>query len=217
MNDGHHRPLSADLRHILAEELAAAPLTLNGLMERTEGRGAYLVIIVLCIPFIQPVPLPGISTVLGLAIILMAVALTRGRAPRLPKFIGDRAFPPGFSTRLLGGGVRFLVLLERWVKPRGDRWVSWPGFRVFNCGLIVFLSCLLALPLPIPFTNQVPAICIALIALSMMEEDGVLVFYAYGASLLTTTAFAVLLTLIALLGVAGVKALLQRTFTGEHP
>lgn len=214
MNGDHHRPLSADLSHILKEGMAETPLTLNNLMERTEGRGVYLVMILLCLPFVQPIPLPGISTVLGLVIALMAVARARDQSPRLPKFIGDRAFPVDFGTKVLGGGIRFLQFLERWVKPRGDRWISWGGVRVFNCVLIILMSGLLALPIPLPGTNQLPAFSIILIALSMMEEDGVLVFYAYGLGVLTTIAFAVLLTLIALLGVGGVKTLVQKFFSG---
>ncbi len=214
MKGGHHRPLSADLSHILKEEMAEVPLTLNSLMERTEGRGVYLVMILLCLPFIQPIPLPGVSTVLGLVIVLMAIARARDSSPRLPKFIGDRAFPPNFGVKVLGGSIRFLQFLERWVKPRGDAWISWRGVRIFNCVLIIFMSALLALPIPLPGTNQLPAISIMLIALSMMEEDGILVFYAYGISFLTTAAFAVLLTLIALLGVGGVKALVQKFFSG---
>ena len=194
--------------------MAETPLTLNNLMERTEGRGVYLVMILLCLPFVQPIPLPGISTVLGLVITLMAVARARDQSPRLPKFIGDRAFPVNFGTKVLGGSIRFLQFLERWVKPRGDAWISWRGVRIFNCVLIIFMSGLLALPIPLPGTNQLPAFSIMLVALSMMEEDGVLVFYAYGISFLTTAAFAVLLTLISLLGVGGVKALVQKLFSG---
>ena len=104
--------------------MAETPLTLNNLMERTEGRGVYLVMILLCLPFVQPIPLPGISTVLGLVIALMAVARARDQSPRLPKFIGDRAFPVNFGTKVLGGSIRFLQFLERWVKPRGDAWIS---------------------------------------------------------------------------------------------
>lgn len=215
MKGGHHRPLSADLSHILKDEMADVPLTLNSLMERTEGRGVYLVMILLCLPFIQPIPLPGVSTVLGAVIVLLAISRARDSAPRLPKFIGDRAFPPNFGSRLLGGSIKFLQFLERWVKPRGDAWISWRGVRIFNCILIVFLSGLLALPIPLPGTNQLPAVSIVLIALSMMEEDGVLVFYAYGASFVTTAAFAVLLTLIAMIGVGGVRALVQKLFSGE--
>ena len=215
MKSGHHRPLSADLSHILMEEMADTPLTLNSLMERTEGRGVYLVMILLCLPFIQPIPLPGVSTVLGAVIVLLAISRARDSAARLPKFIGDRAFPPNSGAKILGGSIKFLRVLERWVKPRGDAWISWRGVRIFNCILIIFLSGLLALPIPLPGTNQLPAISIVLIALSMMEEDGILVFYAYGASFVTTAAFAVLLTLIALIGVGGVRALVQKFFSGE--
>src|SRR5450759_789945 len=59
-----NQPLSQSLAEILRED-SAAGLTLNRLLERTQGRGLFLVIILLCLPFIVPVSLPGLSTLMG--------------------------------------------------------------------------------------------------------------------------------------------------------
>ena len=49
-----------------------------------------------------------------------------------------------------------------------------------NAILIAFMAFLLALPVPLPFTNTLPAYTIILLAASMMEEDGVLIWLGYG-------------------------------------
>ena len=57
-----HSPLSQELARIMGEESAASGLTLNHLLERTEGRGIFLVMILLCLPFAPFFSIPGSST-----------------------------------------------------------------------------------------------------------------------------------------------------------
>jgi hypothetical protein len=186
------RPLSAELEVLLAEATPRDGLTLNRLLRRTGARGAHLLIFLLCIPFMQPVPLPGVSTVFGAAIIYLAVKLGIRLRGGLPAFLGDRRLPSGLRKIIVNGSIRLLRFLERRVRRRGDKWLSWNSARLFNCALIILLALLLSLPLPIAFTNQPPALAIALISLAMMEEDGVLIWYGWAAALLTTVYFVLL-------------------------
>src|SRR5690242_2346107 len=89
----HHLPLSASLEEILEHKEAGERLTLNFLLERTEGRGLYLVMVLLSLPFIVPVPLPGASVILGVVILVLALRLMVELPPHIPKFIGDRSLP----------------------------------------------------------------------------------------------------------------------------
>src|SRR5262249_12316695 len=58
-----HEPFSRSLGSLLAHE--HGPLTANRVIEGTEGRGLYLVLIVFSLPFVAWVSVPGMSTVLG--------------------------------------------------------------------------------------------------------------------------------------------------------
>ena len=62
-----------------------------------------------------------------------------------------------------------------------------------NALVLAFLAVLLALPIPpvIPLTNTLPAYGILLVALSMMEEDGALIWVGYVVTALTTVYFVV--------------------------
>ena len=186
-----NQPLSQSLAEMLREDSAA--LTLNRLLERTQGRGLFLVIILLCLPFIVPVSLPGLSTVMGSVILLLSLRLALGKSPRLPAFLGERVLPRGMQQRAVVGSVKFLRWLEKFIRPRRTRWLATRPARLANTLLLAALALLLALPLPSPpffFSNSLPGYAIILIAASMMEEDGVLIWIAYAMVLVNIVFFA---------------------------
>jgi hypothetical protein len=184
-----HEPLSQKLALILKGRRACeGGITLNQLLERTEGRGFYLVIILLSLPFVVPVSIPGMSTILGLAIAVLTLRLALGRRACLPKCIGDRKLSAEFCDRILGGSVKFLRFVEKGVKPRQTRWLAARWAIGANALLMTFLGLLLALPFPPfpPFTNALPCYSLILVAASTMEEDGLMIWAGYGVSLGTT-------------------------------
>jgi hypothetical protein len=181
-----HEPLSQRLAYILkAHSAAGSRATLNGLIESTEGRGVYLVIILLALPFIVPISLPGVSTVMGVIIGFLGVRLALGLPPRLPKWLGERPLPPHLEQRILGGSVKFLRFVEKLVKPRRTAWMATRPARLVNILMMIVMAALLSLPFPgiPPFTNSLPAYVIILLAASMMEEDGVLIWFAYASGI----------------------------------
>ncbi len=182
-------PLSQSLEEMLAGHSQPERPTMNELLERTEGRGLYLMMIILCMPFVAPLPIAGASTPLGTVICLLAVRLALGLPPRLPRFIGERHLPSDRFPKVVRGGVRLLRFIERWIKPRGTGWLGWRAARAGNAALLAFMAFLLALPLPIPATNLLPAYAIVLVAACMMEEDGVLIWLGYAVSVITTAYF----------------------------
>jgi len=186
---------------------------MNYLLARTEGRGLYLLMILLCLPFAPLLSPPGLSALLGGIVFLMSLALAVGAQPVVPGFIGARPLPPevhtsllellspqpetsvpdrGLKFVLLRLGVKFLRFVERWSRPRKTRWLSWRLSRAVNALLIALMAFLLALPLPsAPFfpTNGLPAYAVILLAAAMMEEDGVLIWAGYGMALATVVFF----------------------------
>ena len=56
--------LSEKLAQLLEANSSPDGISLNHLLERTDGRGFYLVVILLALPFIIPMAIPGVSTVL---------------------------------------------------------------------------------------------------------------------------------------------------------
>jgi hypothetical protein len=131
---------------------------------------------------------------------LLGLRLALGLPPFLPPLIGDRPLPPGF-LKVLRASTKVVRFLERWVRPRKDKWLSRPAGRFVNGGLLTLMAVFLALPLPplIPLSNTLPAYAILFLALSIMEEDGVLIWVAYAVAAITCGYFYFLADLIIVL------------------
>jgi hypothetical protein len=189
-----HPPLSTALEQLLASESQQEGFTINDLLERTEGRGIYLVMILLCLPFITPIPLPGLSTLVGIIVVVLAVRLALGLPPHLPKFLGARRLPVRRQEQVLRASLKTLRFIEKVAKPRGREWIRLPVARLWNALVVALMGALLVVPFPplVLFTNSLPSYGVILIAASLMEEDGLLVWFGYAAALLTVVYFALL-------------------------
>ncbi len=179
--------LSEQLRR-LADSEEAAELTLGGLMEQLEGRVYTLFLVILALPMCQPVPLPGLSTPLGVAIALLGLRFAFRQNPWMPRRLLATKLTGNFLPAVLRGGARALSIFERLLHPRLVRLFELPylqfltGFAICVCGL------LLLLPLPIPGTNMLPALTVVLAASAYSERDGYCLI-ASGLTFLLTLVF----------------------------
>ena len=137
--------------------------------------------ILLCLPFMAPVALPGISNVFGVVIVMLSWRIFRGEPPRLPRRIGDRSVQGRVLGRVISASIRILAFVERLTSPRGPAWLQSDGARRFNALVLAFGGLLLAAPIPpiIPISNLVPAAGILLVSASMMERDGLMIWMGY--------------------------------------
>ena len=167
-------------------------VTLREVIYALRGRAYLLLIMLLALPFIQPVPLPGLSTPLGLAIVLISLRLSLGQRPWLPMKIQRTKLPAGFFGKVMSFTTGLIRFLESVLRPR---WAWLTGTALLNQvhSLMILLSALvLLLPLPIPFSNIVPAWVIFLLACGLLERDGLFIFLGYVAFLIAVAYFALL-------------------------
>ena len=176
-------PLSDQLK-ALFHPGASQDLTLNELLARTADRGPFGLIILLCLPFMAPFAIPGLSNVFGVVIVLLSWRILRGEPARLPKRIGNRSVQGRIMVRVITASIRVLGWVERLTRPRGPEWLQGDGARRFNALVLAFGGLLLAAPIPpiIPISNLVPAVGILLVAASMMDRDGVMIWMGYAAT-----------------------------------
>jgi len=176
--------LSSSLRAILGHSEETS-VTLNDLLNQTGGRGLYLVMILLCLPFITPIPLPGFSNVVGPVISLLAIRLAFRLPPHLPRFIGAREISRRRLHSFIAASAKFIQVLEGLARPRFSRWLDWQAIRFSNALILALMGLLLALPIPpvLPFTNSLPCWAIIIMALAIMEADGVLILLGYAIGL----------------------------------
>jgi hypothetical protein len=174
-----HPPLSTSLETLLNGPSAAAGVTPNDILLQTEGRGLYLLMILVCLPFSTPISIPGVSSFSGGIVLILALRIALGLPPKLPRWIGEKRMSAVQQRRLLGASIKVLHWMEKGIKPCAGGWLAWPVVNWINMVLLGSMGFLLALPVPLPFTNTIPAYAILLLAISLMEEDGRVVWLGY--------------------------------------
>lgn len=167
------RSLTADLEGLLQTANGGA-LTVRDAMAALEDRGLALVMLLMALPFLIPLPLPGLSTPLGLAIGLYGLRVMLRLPPWVPDFVARRSMSNTILTKVVGVASRWGHRVERMLKPR-LKFMLWPAIDVPIGLSLLFCGAFLALPLPIPFTNSIPAIAIVLLLLGMIERDGLFI------------------------------------------
>ena len=163
----------SDRFEALAGLKADEDVTLRGLEALLGEDGAPLVIVFLCLPFLFPMPIPGISTIFGLGIAVFTLRIAWPGKLLLPGPL-ERFTLKGESVKRIGrGGVGFVRKIEKLLRPRLPAFFSAPG-RYLAAVAMLSSAVALALPIPpvIPFTNTIPALAITMFSLSFLTRDG---------------------------------------------
>lgn len=170
--------LSEDLLLIL-KRAAGEAITLQQIVETLHGRAFNIILILMALPFCTPIPLLGLSTPFGFALMIFGLRIALRKRPWLPHRLLTRQIPYSTLNRIIGVTLKFAYYMEKILHPRLTFFHRWISFTVVN-GLIIALNAFfLMLPLPIPFTNMLPALSILLLAAGMMEEDGAAIVAGY--------------------------------------
>ena len=155
-------------------------ITLRTIDEMFGDDGAPLTIIFLCLPFLFPMPIPGISTAFGFAIILLTIRIISPWPLPLPR-LADRITLAGKTVSALAEKSHSYALrIEKHLKPRVSFMTL--GIAKWLSGVGMILSAIaLALPIPpiIPFTNTLPALAITLFSLGFLMRDGFMIILGH--------------------------------------
>ncbi|OYQ32863.1 hypothetical protein CHU95_19180 [Niveispirillum lacus] len=152
---------------------------IDGLGERAYG----ILMLLFALPTILPAP-PGMSAVTGMPIVVFSLQLMVGHPhPWLPSFLRRRSILRADLMAVLVKAEPWLRKVENITIPRfthlmDGRMERLAGFIVF------FLS--IVLILPIFMGNIFPSIAIALIALALMERDGIALIAGYISAVAST-------------------------------
>jgi hypothetical protein len=117
--------------------------------------------------------IPGLSTVFGLPQVIFALQMIAGfEKPWLPRFLLDKSLSAEEFRGIVAKSHGHLDRAERMLKPRLTALTSPIAERILG---VVFLVLAAIVALPIPLGNWPPAIAMSVIALGLVEHDGVVV------------------------------------------
>lgn len=170
---GPERPASAStLLATFAETWTEDRVRLTDIVDVLKERVYGVLLLIFAIPNAIPNPVPGITAVLGLPLVIIAAQLMVGRPrPWFPKVLGERSIATEDFRRLIQQAEPWLKRAERMLKPRGSLLFRPTGERLLAA---IVLAMAVILTLPIPLANLVPALAICFIALALIEFDGVM-------------------------------------------
>jgi len=183
-------------------------VTLRELLALLGEQGLLVFCGVLAAPFLLPVTVPGMSTVLGLPMLLIGFAVMVSRVPWLPERLLNRSLPAATVRSVLQKVRGWAERFEHLVRPRLLGLTGGPAINVVNGVLVIVAVVLMMAPLPlVPFVNSLPALAIILLCFGMAERDGVVITLGYFMTLVSAVYVGGLIFLVFYAGMRHEQAL----------
>jgi hypothetical protein len=171
--------MSSKLTQHLHELKHLEVITLENIIDSLKDEALLVVCLVSILPFLQPIPLPGLSSLLGIVALFQGIGLIFFKKPlltqRMKKLVISREKFESlcFVAEKL---ERFTDAISFYSHPASNSRLG----HIF-CGTgITLAAAFLCLPLPIPLSNFVPALSIALICIGLLEQDLFLITIGLG-------------------------------------
>ncbi len=156
-----------------ADQVPEAGLSVGELVKQLGRDGLLLLCVVLSLPFLLPVSIPGVSTVFGLLILFIGFAEMLRMPIWLPGKVAGYALTRERLRDILKLGASWVQRLEKLARPR-MAWLTSASMERFNGAMLVLGAALLMMPLAIiPFSNTLPALACIFLAVGMLGRDGV--------------------------------------------
>lgn len=172
--DGSPEEPIADLLESLPEELPDEHFRLQELLDVLGKRSMSSALLLLTIPQLLPLPL-FVANVLALPILLVSVQILMGRqTPWLPSWVMERPFRRRRLEQLCRRVVPVMRWLEKLVRPRLT-WVWSKGATLIGFACVTLSLIAVA---PLPFIGWLPGWSLFLIALGLLQRDGLLILVA---------------------------------------
>ncbi|TNC74627.1 exopolysaccharide biosynthesis protein [Rubellimicrobium roseum] len=153
----------------LAADASRARVSLADLVLAMHGRAFGALLLIFAFPNALPA-IPGTSSILGLPLLFLATQMMLGKPVWLPKVIALRSMSRDDFGNLVERVNPWLEWADKFTEPRllalSDPW----ALRALGAFCLI-LS--IVLVLPIPLGNMLPGIALCLIALGVLERDGV--------------------------------------------
>lgn len=172
--DALHGSASDILRQIseLADE---TDISFGAIVDALEERAFGMLIFLFAIPALIPF-LVGIHSAVALPIALLSLQMLAGhRRPWLPRRLRVQTISMTTFRKMARAVNPWLRRIEKLARPR-LKFLAGRGAEPVLAIVILVFAAIIAIPGP--GTNGVPGLCVALIALAMIERDGVLAIIA---------------------------------------
>ncbi|MBA3237646.1 MAG: exopolysaccharide biosynthesis protein [Parachlamydiaceae bacterium] len=173
----------------LQELIDHKAIPVGEILKILSGTGRPLIVLLMSLPFCQPIQIPGFSAPFGLFIAFTGLRMALGKRTWLPKWLLAKEISSHKLQKITDETLWLVRKMKSWIHTRLI-WLSVnPYMQIFNGLLIFLLGLFLALPLPIPLSNLMAAWSLFFIALGIIEKDGLFILLGYGVTILMLAVF----------------------------
>lgn len=166
------RHISVVLENFL-ENFPGKYITLGEIKDQFSHRVFSVPMLLFALPNLVPLPIPGISTVLGIPLVILSYQLAKGmKVPRLPKGLANKSLERSKIEKIILYILPYIKRLECILKPRLSFLLE-PTILKIIAVICLIMSIIMVIPLPLG--NWFPALTICLFSLAILERDGMLV------------------------------------------
>ncbi len=163
----------SDILTSIETECRGETVGIDDLLEAFHERGFGFFLFVFSLPAALPLPAFGVGTVLGLPLVFLSAQQAVGRHTIwFPQSFRRKRLKQSTVLRMIEGAHPWTERVERLMKPRLE-WVTQGAFSRL-IGLFGFIMAL-CVCIPLPLTNTVPSLGIALMAVGVLMRDGLAV------------------------------------------
>jgi hypothetical protein len=162
----------------LADDERRERIAVADLLDALGDRAIAALLFVFAFPNVLPVP-PGTSAILGAPLLFLAAQMALNMKAWLPGVIAHRSMARRDFANMVERVVPWLERAEKLMKPRLTPLAI--GAMESVVGAVCLLMSLV-LFLPIPLGNMLPALAVCLLAMGILERDGLWVLAGLGAA-----------------------------------
>jgi hypothetical protein len=161
------------LRNILAKNPDVQDFTVEKIVNSIGETSFGTSLMFFAIPEVVPIPVPGLAAIVVIPTAVISAQMAVGHQQiKLPKFILKKTVPRKALAAALHAILPLLEKAEKVSKPRW-KWATTPLAKRL-LGVFIFILAL-SIAFPMPGFNMPQAISSFIIALGLVEDDGILV------------------------------------------
>ncbi|WP_341753659.1 exopolysaccharide biosynthesis protein [Candidatus Tisiphia endosymbiont of Dioctria rufipes] len=140
--------------------------------------GLLLMILFFAIPVAIPLPYPpGFATIVGIPLMILSIQMLLGfRQVSLPSKINNYQISNGILINISDKIVPKIKFVEKYIRPRFSFAASIYCEQFIG---LISLICSIAISIPLPLTNAIPALGITIMALGLLNRDGLTIVLGF--------------------------------------
>lgn len=199
-----------ELMDDIQDHIQGDDVTVKTLLDAFHERGFGFFLFLIALPAALPIPAIGISTVIALPLMMLTVQQALGRnTVWLPQKWHHKKISRSKVEGFMETAQPWIKRLQFFIKPR----LSYITQGVFsNLIGIAGVVMAMAVAVPLPLTNTVPAFGIALMAIGVLMRDGLAVIVGMVIGILWVTTLLSLLIIFGSEGIDLVKEFIKGVF-----